>query len=63
MKPVFREKLDSTREKLETIREHLVVLRMDVVLREPLQDELDEMRGWLSSVPGTAYASPGQHAA
>jgi hypothetical protein len=51
LRPVFREKLDGTREKLLSLKEQLEVLSMDVVLREPLDQELEEMRGWLSSVP------------
>ena len=47
LKPAFREKLDGTREKLQAIREHLSFLRMECELREPLEEELTEMRGWL----------------
>ena len=30
-----------------TIQEHLRLLNMEVVLREPLEEELEEMREWV----------------
>jgi len=51
---VFREKQEKTREKLLAIKEHLLFLSMDVVLREPLEEELEEMRGWLAETPATS---------
>jgi len=53
LKPAFREKLDGTREKLQAIREHLSFLRMECELREPLEEELTEMRGWLEELPAS----------
>jgi hypothetical protein len=50
---MFREKLDDTRQKLQAVQEHLLFLRMEVVLRDPLPEELDEMRGWLEELPAT----------
>ena len=52
--PLFRDKLEGTREKLLAVKEHLSFLRMGVALREPLQEELDDMPGWLSEIPATA---------
>ena len=51
LRPVFREKLESTREKLLTVHEHLSFLSIQVELREPLGEELQEMREWLESLP------------
>jgi hypothetical protein len=53
LRRVFREKQEKTREKLLSIREHLLFLSMDVVLREPLDEELEEMRGWVAETPAT----------
>jgi hypothetical protein len=47
LRPKFRERLEETRQKLRTSKEHLLVLGMDVVLREPLAEELDELHGWV----------------
>jgi hypothetical protein len=47
------EAFNGTREKLLSIREHLLFLSMDVVLREPLDEELEEMRGWVAETPAT----------
>ena len=48
------EKLVETSQKLLTVKEHLDHLRMEVVLREPLDEELQEMRDWLAEIaPGT----------
>ena len=44
---------ETTREKLLTIHEHLGFLLIDVVLREPLDEELQEIRGWLEELPAT----------
>jgi hypothetical protein len=46
----FRESLEKTRQKLQSSKDHLLVLGIDVVLREPLAEELDELRGWLSEI-------------
>lgn len=52
LKPVFRTKLEETRTNLQSIREHLLELvKMDVVLREPLGEEMEEMREWVASIP------------
>ena len=53
-RPVFREKLEAAREKLLAIKEHLLFLGLDVVLRDPLPEELDEMRGWLEELPAAS---------
>ena len=54
LRPVFREKQEATRERLLSIREHLTFLSMEVELREPLDEELEEMRGWLAETPATS---------
>ncbi len=51
LRPVFREKLTFTREKLLAIKERLLALSMDVELRDPLDEELQEMRDWFASLP------------
>jgi hypothetical protein len=48
LRPVFREKLDSTREELLEVKEHLLYLGIDAVLREPLDEELEEVRSWVT---------------
>jgi hypothetical protein len=47
LRPYFREKLDATRESLLEVKEHLTLLNMNVGLREPLDEEMEEARGWL----------------
>ena len=44
---MFRKKLDSARESLMEVREHLTFLGIDVVLREPNDEEMEEARCWL----------------
>jgi hypothetical protein len=44
--PKYREALEETREKLLACKEHLLVLNTEVVLREPLAEELDELRSF-----------------
>jgi hypothetical protein len=39
--------VEETKQELLTIQEHLRFLNMEVVLREPLEEELDEMREWV----------------
>ena len=51
---MFREKQEATREKLLSIKEHLTFLSMEVELREPLDEELEEMRDWLAETPATS---------
>ena len=51
LRPVLRTKLEATREKLLKVKEHLEFLQLEVVLREPLEEELQELRDWLDSVP------------
>jgi hypothetical protein len=48
LRPVFREKLDGTKARLLAVKEHLLFLKMDVVLREPLDEEIEEVRGWIT---------------
>jgi hypothetical protein len=43
----IREEIEETKLELQKIREHLTLLQMDVVLREPLDGELAEMREWV----------------
>ena len=50
LRPVFREKLDSTRETLLGVKEHLLYLGIDAKLREPLDEELEEVRSWVTPV-------------
>ena len=54
LRPVFREKLDGAKEKLLEIRSHLSYLNMEVELREPYEEELQELRGWLAEPPATS---------
>jgi hypothetical protein len=54
LRPVFREKLYSAKEKLLEIQKHLSYLSMEVELREPDEEELQELRGWLATNPPTA---------
>jgi hypothetical protein len=54
LKPPFREKLDDTRRRLQAVQEHLECLRMEVVLRDPLPEELEEMRGWLEEMAASS---------
>ena len=51
LRPVFREKLTLTRERLLAIQDRLLALEMDVELRDPLDEELQEMREWFASLP------------
>ena len=51
LRPVLREKLETTRQKLLTLKEHLLVFGMDVVLREPAEEELEEIREFIASIP------------
>ena len=51
LRPIFREKLESTREELWSVHEWLKRIRIEVKLREPLEEELQDMRDWLSELP------------
>lgn len=42
-------------EKLLAVKEHLSFLRMEVELREPMEEELEEIRSWLTSIPSSPY--------
>jgi hypothetical protein len=53
LRPMFREKLEATREKLLALQDWFAVLRIDVALRDPLEEELQEMRDFLASIPAT----------
>jgi len=46
LKPDLREELEETKQRLLTLQEHLLYLRMEVVLREPLEEEVEELRRW-----------------
>jgi hypothetical protein len=50
LKPVLRAELDETKERLVRVQERLrMLLHMDVVLREPLEEEVEEMRSWVKT--------------
>jgi hypothetical protein len=51
LRPVLREKLESNRKDLLTLQEWLQLVRIEVELREPLEEELQEMREWLAEMP------------
>jgi hypothetical protein len=50
LKPRNRETLEATKRKVLRLQEELQYFRMEVVLREPLDEELEEMREWVKSV-------------
>ncbi len=50
LKPEIRELLDSSKQTLLEHREQLAFLDMEVVLREPHAEELDEMREFVRTV-------------
>jgi hypothetical protein len=54
LKPVFREKAEATREVLLSIQDWFKVLQVDVELREPMEEELQELRDWASSIPSAS---------
>jgi hypothetical protein len=54
MRPVFREKLEAARAKLLAIQEHLRLMNIEVELRDPLAEELQEIRGWLEENPANS---------
>lgn len=47
LKPHGREMLDETKRKLLKLQEELHYFSMEVVLREPLPEELDEIRAFV----------------
>ena len=47
LKPEMREELTETKQRLLTLQERLRLLHMEVVLREPLDEELDALRRWV----------------
>jgi hypothetical protein len=47
LRPRLREELDETTSELLAVQEHLRFLNMEVLLREPLDEELEEMREWV----------------
>jgi len=47
LKPRGREILDETKQRLLKLQGELAYFRMDVVLRDPLPEELDELRGFV----------------
>jgi hypothetical protein len=55
LRPVFREKAEATKEELLSIQDWFKVLKIEVVLREPLDEELQELREWVLSIPKTSY--------
>jgi hypothetical protein len=54
LKPVFREKAEATREKLLSLQEWFTVIKVEVEFHEPLDEELQETRDWLATIPPTA---------
>jgi len=54
LRPVFRDKAEATREKLLSLQERFRVIKVEVELREPLDEELQETRDWLATIPPTA---------
>ena len=50
LKPVFRSKLEEAKANLLRVREALLLIQMDVVLREPLEEELAELRQTVEEV-------------
>jgi hypothetical protein len=50
LKPHARTMLDAAKQGLLTLQAHLRVLRVEVVLREPFPEELDEMREFVRQV-------------
>lgn len=54
LRPVFREKVDSARTILLRVQEWFKVLQVEVELREPLDDELQELRDWALSIPSAS---------
>jgi hypothetical protein len=57
LRPVFRDKLEGTRQKLIAVKEHLGLLNVEAVLRDPLDEELEEMRSWFAEIPAQTLAS------
>ena len=51
---MFRDKAEATREKLLSLQERFRVIKVEVELREPLDEELQETRDWLATIPPTA---------
>jgi hypothetical protein len=49
VKPAFRRELDEAKQDLLTLQKHLRCLQIDVVLRDPLQEEMDETTEWVRS--------------
>jgi hypothetical protein len=49
LRPVFRDKLEGTRQKLIAVKERLGFLNMEVAFREPLEEELAEVRSWVDT--------------
>ena len=54
LRPVFREKLEATREKLLSLKDWFAFIRIDVELRDPLEEELQEIRDFVASIPATS---------
>jgi hypothetical protein len=54
LRPVLREKLDDAKEKLLEIQAHLLCFRTEMELREPYEEELQELREWLAETPATS---------
>ena len=54
LRPVLREKAEATREKLLSIQDWFKVLQVEVELREPLDEELQELREWAASIPSAS---------
>jgi hypothetical protein len=49
IKPAFRQELEAAKQDLLTLQKHLACLQIDMVLRDPLEEEMDEMTQWVKS--------------
>jgi hypothetical protein len=49
IKPAFRRELNEAKHDLLTLQKHRRCLQINVVLRDPLQEEMDELTEWVKS--------------
>jgi hypothetical protein len=49
LKPAFRNELSEAKQDLLTLQKHLGWLQIEVVLRDPVQEEMDEITEWARS--------------
>jgi hypothetical protein len=50
IKPAFRRELNEAKHDLLTLQKHRRCLQINVVLRDPLQEEMDELTEWVKSL-------------